>query len=100
MMNVNDPHRSSLGSSAATSRARQTITLQATSGEALAAFAEDVDLAELLRSLRSLAADSPERQAKIEGLVRAYAIGDLRGDAEVTASAIIDEAVIAGSSRR
>ena len=100
-MNVNDPNRSSLGSSAATSRARQTSSPQpATSGEALAAFAEDVDLAELVRTLRSLAADSPERQAKIEGLMRAYASGDLRVDAEATASAIIDEAVIAGSGRR
>ena len=100
-MNVNEPNRFSMGSSAAAAPARQTAgTPPAHSSEtqpAAPASAEDIDLAELVRTLRSLAADSPERQAKIEGLMRAYASGDLRVDAEATASAIIDEAVIASS---
>jgi len=84
-MNVNDPHRPNASSSAATSRARQTIP---------AVEADDVDLSELLRSLRSLVSDSPERQAKIEGLMLAYANGDLQVNAEATASAIIDDAIL------
>ena len=80
-MNSNDPNPSS--SSAATARARQPEAASA---------ASDSHLAELLRSLRFLAADSPERQAKIEGLMRAYATGNLRMDAEATASAMIDDA--------
>jgi anti-sigma28 factor (negative regulator of flagellin synthesis) len=83
-MNLNEPNPSVSSSSAATARARQP--------EGAAGSASDGHLAELLRSLRSLAADSPERQAKIEGLMRAYASGDLRVDAEATASAMIDEA--------
>jgi anti-sigma28 factor (negative regulator of flagellin synthesis) len=86
-MNVNEPKRASVGSSAATARARQSSE-------------EDFHLAELVRSLRSLAADSPERQAKIEGLMRAYATGDLHVDADATASAIIDDALIRSSALR
>ena len=82
-MNVNDPNRSYAGSSAAASRARQTSIPP-----------EDLHLSELLRSLRSLVSDSPERQAKIEGLMLAYANGDLEVDAEATASAIIDDAIL------
>ena len=104
-MNVNEPNRSSMGSSAASAPARQTVGAQPahsceTEPPAAPASGEDIHLAELLRTLRSLAADSPERQAKIEGLMRAYASGDLQVDAEATASAIIDEAVIARSTFR
>jgi anti-sigma28 factor (negative regulator of flagellin synthesis) len=84
-MNVNDPNRSYTGSSAGTSRARQTNP---------SIPGEDVHLSELLRCLRSLVSDSPERQAKIEGLMLAYANGDLQVDAEATAAAIIDDAII------
>jgi anti-sigma28 factor (negative regulator of flagellin synthesis) len=86
-MNVNEPKRASVGSSAATARARQSSE-------------EDFHLAELVRNLRLLAADSPERQAKIERLMRAYAAGDLQVDAEATASAMIDEAAILSSTLR
>jgi flagellar biosynthesis anti-sigma factor FlgM len=54
---------------------------------------DDVHLSELVRSLRSLASDSPERQARIEAITRAYASGTYRVDAEATASGIIDDAV-------
>jgi anti-sigma28 factor (negative regulator of flagellin synthesis) len=46
----------------------------------------------LVRSLRSLAADSPERQAKIEQLTRSYASGSYTVDAQATAEAIIRDA--------
>ena len=51
-------------------------------------------------ALRSLAAESPERQAKIEGLMRAYATGTLGIDAEATASAIVDDAIALRSRLR
>jgi anti-sigma28 factor (negative regulator of flagellin synthesis) len=60
--------------------------------------AGDGDLSELVRSLRSLAADSPERQARIEDLMRAYASGAYAVDPQATAQAIIDAA--AGQRRR
>jgi len=82
-MNLNEPNRSVSSSSAATARARS---------EESAASTSDRDLAELVRSLCALAADSPERQAKIQDLMRAYATGNLQVDAEATASAMIDDA--------
>jgi anti-sigma28 factor (negative regulator of flagellin synthesis) len=90
MMNVNEPNRSASSSSAATARARTETT----------ASASDTDLAELVRSLCALAADSPERQAKIQSLMRAYAAGDLEVDAEATASAMIDDAFSPRWARR
>jgi anti-sigma28 factor (negative regulator of flagellin synthesis) len=54
----------------------------------------------LVRSLCALAADSPERQAKIQSLMRAYATGGLQVDAEATASAMIDDAFSSHRTRR
>ena len=82
-MNVNEPNRFTSSSSAATARART---------EELPASASDGHLAELVRNLCALAADSPERQAKIQSLMRAYASGTLQVNAEATASAMIDDA--------
>ena len=62
-------------------------------GTAAATAREDVHLAELVRSLRALAADSPERQALIERLTQAYASGTYRVDEEATASAMIRDAI-------
>jgi flagellar biosynthesis anti-sigma factor FlgM len=53
---------------------------------------DDVHLSELVKSLRSLAADSPERQAKLESLARSYASGSYTVDAGATASKVIDDA--------
>jgi anti-sigma28 factor (negative regulator of flagellin synthesis) len=58
-----------------------------------ATMSDDVHLAELVRSLRSLASDSPERQAKLEELARLYAIGNYTIDAGATAAKIIDDAI-------
>ena len=51
---------------------------------------DDVHLSELVRSLRSLAADSPERQERLEQIARACADGSYKVDAEATAGKIID----------
>jgi hypothetical protein len=87
-MNVNNPNRTSLGSSVATAPVRLEDQ-----------YSGDFHLAELVRTLRSLAGDSPERQAKMEGMMRAYASGDLQVDADATASAMIDDAMRPRSRR-
>ncbi len=53
---------------------------------------DDVHLSELVRSLRSLAAESPERQARLEQIARSYANGTYPVDTGATASKIIDDA--------
>ena len=57
------------------------------------ATGDDVHLSELVRSLRAMASDSPERQARIEEIARAHASGTYRVDGEATASGIIDDAL-------
>jgi flagellar biosynthesis anti-sigma factor FlgM len=53
---------------------------------------DDVHLSELVKNLRSLAAESPERQAKLESLARSYANGSYTVDGGATASKVIDDA--------
>jgi flagellar biosynthesis anti-sigma factor FlgM len=97
-MNVNDPNLTSANLGAGPVQSAKTEPLGRAGGRGAgvqnvgAAPADDVHLSELVRSLRSLAADSPERQAKIEQLARAYASGSYKPDAEATASAMIDDA--------
>ena len=57
------------------------------------AAGDDIHLSELVRSLRSLVPDSPERQERIEQIARAYANGTYQVDAEATASGIIDDSL-------
>jgi len=90
-MNLNEPNRSVSSSSAATARARTEESPGATS---------DGHLAELVRSLCALAADSPERQAKIKSLMRDYVTGNLQVNAEATAAAMIDDAFSSRWARR
>ena len=52
---------------------------------------DEMHLSELVRTLRSLAGDSPERQARIEQIARACASGAYRPDASATAAAIVDD---------
>jgi len=66
------------------SRRKQTQSNTSSSGD-------DVHLSELVRSLRSLVADSPERQQRIEQIARAYAQGVYEMDAEATAGKLIDD---------
>jgi flagellar biosynthesis anti-sigma factor FlgM len=73
----------------ATDRSGRTQAARTGSGSA----ADDVHLSELVRSLRSLVPDSPERQERLEQLARAYANGTYKVDAEATASKIIDDSL-------
>ena len=100
-MKVNDPNLSSLGTNnlastgasgtQQTTRSGQTARTADTAG-ANATSGDDIHLSELVRSLRSLAADSPERQAHIEQIARAYADGTYKVDPEATAAKMIDDA--------
>jgi anti-sigma28 factor (negative regulator of flagellin synthesis) len=53
---------------------------------------DDIHFSELVRILRSLAAD-PERQAHLEQIARTYAQGSYRVDASATAEKIVGDAV-------
>jgi flagellar biosynthesis anti-sigma factor FlgM len=98
-MKINDPNLSSLGSTgtagtAGTAASRvNTGNRPPEAGTGQTSSNDDVHLSELVRSLRSLAADSPDRQTKIEALTRAYASGNYAVDSQATASAIISDAV-------
>lgn len=96
-MSANDRNVSS-GGSAAASRMQKTLSTGTAgrSGDASTngvTMGDDVHLPELVRSLRSLACDSPERQAKLEELARVYAAGNYAVDAAATAAKIIDDAI-------
>jgi flagellar biosynthesis anti-sigma factor FlgM len=97
-MKVNDPSHSSLGntSSGATSAAGTQPALETSQPDraaSRAASTDDMHLLELVRSLRSLAADSPERQARLEQIARSCANGTYQMDPQATASKIIDDAI-------
>ena len=94
-MKVNDPNLSTLASTGA-SRTQETARTGKGSSPpnstGNAAGTDDIHLSELVRSLRSLAADSPERQARIEQIARDYANGNYKEDAKAVAGKIIDDA--------
>jgi anti-sigma28 factor (negative regulator of flagellin synthesis) len=95
-MKVNDTSLNSLASTGA-SQAPGTGRIGSTrSGESIAktngAGGDDIHLSELVRSLRSLASDSPQRQEHLEKIARTYASGNYQVNASATASKIIDDA--------
>ena len=90
-MKENDRNLSS-GGSATASRMQKTVRTGAAVRSG-ATMSDDVHLSELVRSLRSLASDSPERQAKLEELARMYAAGKYTIDSAATAGKIIDGAI-------
>jgi flagellar biosynthesis anti-sigma factor FlgM len=103
-MKVNDPNLTSPAAAGTTggtgvrgaSRTNKTANNGGTSinnGATSGASTDDVHLSELVRSLRSLAAESPERQANLEQIARTYANGNYRVDAQATASKMIDDAL-------
>ena len=57
------------------------------------AAGDDIHLSELVRSLRSLVPDSPERQERLEQIARAYASGAYEVDPEATAGKMVDDAL-------
>jgi flagellar biosynthesis anti-sigma factor FlgM len=96
-MKADDTNLSSLASSVAsgirqTGRAGQAAGSSDPSTASGASPNDDIHLSELVRCLRSLAAESPERQARIEQIARSYASGTYRVDPRATASKIIDDA--------
>jgi anti-sigma28 factor (negative regulator of flagellin synthesis) len=94
-MKVNDSISTSLASTGTSGTQETTRTGQTTGAgptqTGAAPSNDDVHLSELVKSLRSLAADSPERQAKLESLARSYASGSYAVNAGATASTIIDD---------
>lgn len=90
-MKVNDSNLSSLAQTGAL-RVKETGG-SGPNARSAAISGDDVHLSELVRSLRSLAADSPERQARLEQIARSYANGTYTVDAKATASKIIDDAL-------
>lgn len=97
-MRVNDPHLNPAGSPTAgparTHEAGRAGNLSGGAGRSTGAAADGVHLSELVRSLRSLAAGSPERQARLESIARAYAQGAYRVDADATAAQMIRDATV------
>lgn len=102
-MKINDPNLNSaatqgLGGALQAERTRgqqvertgqQTPARDRTGG----ATRDDVHLSELVRSLRALASESPERAARLEQIARAYAQGTYNVDAPATAHGIIEDAL-------
>jgi hypothetical protein len=104
-MKVHDPNLSSssqtsgtsLGQTSGVSRAQRTSKTGGTGlGNSISngqSGGDDLHLSELVRSLRSLAADSPQRQEHLEKIARSYAAGTYQVNAQGTASNIIDDAL-------
>jgi flagellar biosynthesis anti-sigma factor FlgM len=94
-MKVNDPNLSSLAAAEAakTQAARAATGGAASPARSSAPAGDDVHLSELVRNLRTLAADSPERQAFIDKIAQVYAAGNYEVDSAATAGKIIDEAL-------
>ena len=94
-MKVNDPNLSQASGLTQAKQAGRIGSGTASQGKPAngATPSDDVHLSELVRSLRSLAADSPERQAHLEQIARTYAQGNYKVDANATAGKIIDDAL-------
>jgi len=97
-MKVNDPNLASLAASSTGAARTQETERSGHSSRAGGAHgtspsSDDVHLSELVRSLRSLAADSPERQARLEQIARSVANGSYQVDSKATASKIVDDAL-------
>lgn len=95
-MKVNDPNLS-LASTATTGLQGAARTNASSSGgvnnTSSAGSSDGVHLSELVRSLRALAADSPEQQARVDQLARSVANGSYSVDAQGTASKIVSDAL-------
>ena len=96
-MKVNVPIPNSLASTGASQAKGTTRTGNQRSADHTSptngASGDDIHLSELVRSLRSLAADSPQRQEHLEKIARTYATGNYQVNAPATAAKIIDDAI-------
>jgi flagellar biosynthesis anti-sigma factor FlgM len=96
VMKVHDSNLSSAGQTNLTrtqETERQNRSGSTSNASTSGAVNDDVHLSELVRSLKALAAESPERQARLEQLTRAYASGTYQTDPHATASKIVDDAL-------
>ena len=98
-MKVNDPNLSPLAQTG-TAGVQGTARAPASSGASGsvggagdASSSDGVHLSELVRSLRSLAADSPEHLARVDQLARSFANGSYTVDAQATASKMVTDAL-------
>jgi flagellar biosynthesis anti-sigma factor FlgM len=100
-MKVNDPNLQGpnglppTGGSAGVSKPAQTVRIKP-DGATVAPVGDSSDgvaLSGLAQTLRTLDVDSPERQAQVESLARAYAQGNYKVDAEAVAGEIINDAL-------
>ena len=91
-MKIDDPKLASVAALPATA-SRSSKDAERSTPPGSAGSKDDVHLSELVRSLRALAVDSPERQARLEQLARSVADGSYQVDAKATASKMIDEAL-------
>src|SRR5438874_13656366 len=87
-MKVSDPNLSSLASAEAakTQAAAAAAGASRSSTPTTNPAGDDVPLSELVRSLRTLAADSPERQAYVDKIAQVYATGAYHVDPSATES--------------
>ncbi|MEO5925500.1 MAG: flagellar biosynthesis anti-sigma factor FlgM [Bryobacteraceae bacterium] len=96
-MKVNDPNLLGPGGLASTGVSKPAQTGRTGAAGAPVAPAGDsgdgVELSGLAQSLRSLDIDSPERQAQVDALAKAYAQGNYKVDADATAGGIIQDAL-------
>jgi flagellar biosynthesis anti-sigma factor FlgM len=99
-MKINDPNLLGSGvSSTGVSKSGQTGRSTPASGKTDAGQGtpntdgDGVQLSGLAQSLQGVDGESPERQAKVDALAKAYADGSYTVDAEKTAAGMIDDAL-------
>lgn len=95
-MKVNESNLQGPSGLASTGVSKPTQAGRQTAGGGAAAVGDGSDgvaLSGLAQTLRSLDVESPERQAQVEQLAKAYAQGNYRVDAEAVAGGIIDDAL-------
>jgi flagellar biosynthesis anti-sigma factor FlgM len=98
-MKINDPNLVGSGvTSTGVSKSAQTgrtapAAGKPDAGQTANADGDGVQLSTLAQSLGGLEAESPERQAKVDALAKAYADGAYSVDPDKTAAGIIDDAL-------
>lgn len=95
-MKVNDPNLSSAGAAQQaheTARTGETQKHRVATPPAGTVEADDVHLSQLVRNLRALAADSPERQALVDKLEQVVAEGGYKVDANAVSKSMVEDAL-------
>jgi flagellar biosynthesis anti-sigma factor FlgM len=96
-MKVNDPNVQGPGALGSAGVSKPEQTGRAGAGSRPVAPGGDssdgIELSGLAQTLRSLDVDSPDRQARVDALAKAYAQGNYQVDADATAGGIILDAL-------